>query len=130
MREIEFRVWDYINDRMLYWGDIFHLPAIEIFPGTPDQRAFDVMQYTGLKDRNDNKVFEGDIILATKDFYGNTEEKIPMVVVFKDGCFMLEVRKDTATKKKGYYYINILKNYIDTEVIGNIYENPKLLKDD
>jgi len=38
MREIKFRVWDVLNKRMLDWGDIFDLPAWEIFPGTPEQK--------------------------------------------------------------------------------------------
>lgn len=53
MEEIEFRAWDVLNKKMLNWGDIFHLPAWEIFPGTPEQRSFNIMQYTGMEDKSD-----------------------------------------------------------------------------
>lgn len=45
MKVLKFRVWDLIEKRMLQWGDIMNLPAWEIFPGTPEQRAFYVMQW-------------------------------------------------------------------------------------
>ena len=55
MKVLKFRVWDLIEKRMLQWGDIMNLPAWEIFPGTPEQRAFYVMQCTGLKDMPDRE---------------------------------------------------------------------------
>ena len=61
MREIKFRVWDIINKRILNYGEIMHLPMWEVFPGTPEQRAFNVMQYTGLKDKHGKEIYEGDL---------------------------------------------------------------------
>ena len=43
MEEIKFRAWNALDKKMLNWGDIFHLPAWEIFPGTPEQRPFNIM---------------------------------------------------------------------------------------
>ncbi|MEK4263646.1 YopX family protein [Paenibacillus sp. FSL L8-0499] len=114
-REIKFRVWDILGDRMLQWGDIFDLPAWEIFPGTPEQRAFNVMQYTGLKDKNGKEIYEGDII----DFHW-TEDKDRGVAEFVDGCFKI-------TKMKRHTPIPLFLRYPTHEVIGNIYENPELI---
>jgi uncharacterized phage protein (TIGR01671 family) len=65
-------------------------------------------QFTGLKDKNGKEVYEGDIV-----DYGNGRNK---VVEFIDGCFC--ICGITAMPKLMTLY----------PVIGNIYENPELLK--
>lgn len=71
-----------------------------------------VGQYTGLKDKNGTKIFEGDIILLRGD-----EE--PYQVVFDESCFLVY--------NSGVCYV--MNNFYDyeIEVIGNIYDNPELL---
>ena len=118
MREIKFRVWDILNKKMLEWGDIFDLPAWEIFPGTPEQRPFEVMQYTGLKDRKGKDIFEGDIV---------AEGTINYVVAFYAGSWRLKQNIDGDTWWKSLY--RYVANF-RVEVIGNIYENPEFLKED
>ena len=86
-------------------------------------------QYTGLKDENGKKIFEGDIIEFSYDlFVGNFDTFIAKgKVVFEEGAFYVKCfENERGTKDETYllYSINI-----DTiEVIGNIYDNSELLE--
>ncbi|EPZ47735.1 YopX family protein [Alicyclobacillus acidoterrestris] len=97
---------------MLEWGDIFHLPAWEIFPGTPEQRAFEIMQYTGLRDKYGKDIYEGDIIRSYDEF-GKPFPWLSVVSYSTQQARFMGIAPD---------YINL------QEVIGNIYENPDLLR--
>ena len=117
MKEIKFRAWNALNKKMLDWGDIFHLPAWEIFPGTPEQRPFNIMQYTGMEDKNGREIYEGDII-KYDDVNGEAHTQ---VIRYDDenGAFCCDRRA----------LVDHFDCMWEAEVIGNIYENPELLKD-
>jgi uncharacterized phage protein (TIGR01671 family) len=74
-----------------------------------------LMQYTGLKDKNGKGIYEGDII---QEKYGN--EFGVGKVVFEDGAFWVHFSDDE--------YLLIGCDSEETEVLGNIYENPELLE--
>ena len=83
-----------------------------------DVRPETVTQYTGLLDKNGKEIYEGDIIngLDTDSKFGGRYEN--MKVDFYNGEFGIG-------DNMGHLG---LKHLSDIEVIGNIYENPELLK--
>ena len=78
-----------------------------------------VGQYTGLKDKNGTKIFEGDIVdvLYDVNYIGVATERIGVFEVVHNGCFM--------GQKGGVRYHFIPSD--ECTVIGNIYDNPELL---
>ncbi|WP_144469450.1 YopX family protein [Bacillus thuringiensis] len=112
----QFRVWNVMSKKMMGWGEIFNLPAWEIFPGTPEQRPFNVMQYTGLKDKNGKEIYEGDIL----EFSGNV---VALGIVKYNENF---ATFQACNGNSGWLFGN--ESGTNIEILGNIYENPELVK--
>ena len=74
-----------------------------------------VGQYTGLKDKNGTKIFEGDIGRRRDDIFliDWSEEKAAFVMIFND--YICEI-------------LYLEEMWDDAEVIGNIHDNPELLE--
>lgn len=77
-----------------------------------------IMQSTGLFDKNDKEIFEGDIVKMSKDVY--SEPIYYEVVRHRGGAYRLE------SKQHG---CELWLRHTDCEVVGNIYENHELLED-
>ena len=76
------------------------------------------LQYTGLKDKNDVEIYEGDIIELICNESGCVLTG-KYICLFKDGCFKF--------KENGSDWVGTISDS-NIKVIGNIYENPELLK--
>ena len=141
-REILFRGKDVNTDEWVYGSCLFGVNyfgenEVYIYPKTVtiDSRGCTenyagllvdsetVGQWTGLVDKNGNGVFEGDIlsIEGSKEKYD-----VCMEVVFKDFQWKCIVRN----RKSFMSYFHRLENNPDKyEIIGNIWDNPELLKE-
>jgi len=139
MREIKFRAkcngeWKYGLLIKTNEGDLFGVPSennpyvVNFVPtdrpyciqaDTKFDEEYDVFpvdedtvgQFTGLIDRNGKEIYEGDIIKC---------ENVVYEIAFDKGAFCW---KDTI----GSYYV-FADNYYPIEVIGNIHDNPELMK--
>lgn len=125
MRKIKFRAWDKENEKMMKVSSL-HLENKEI--SVKENGTFhlfrmqDLMQYTGLKDKNGKEIYEGDVVLVK---LGGISTWYKTVIKFKEGVFIASL-----IDGKDYIYIfNRGFDNNDFEVIGNIYENKKLLEE-
>ena len=132
-RQIKFRVWDKTNKRMMlfdsYWPcDEYQSISWKINDKSKkesegdycldwDERDLEIMQFTGLLDKNGVEIADGDVLIVEEchdsniDHWNNkTQTPIPFEIKW-EGC--------------GF---NVPYDYYYWKVIGNIYENPSLLE--
>lgn len=109
MREIKFRIWD-INARK--WLKSFNTNLLDIH----EFNLAKIMQYTGLKDKNNKEIYEGDIVKFLNGIF-------EVIWCNEKASFML--------KNKEYKeFLNfIYENNNVMEIVGNIYKNPELIKE-
>lgn len=129
MREIKFRAWD--GDIMDCDVGVVNNKAIvvegeDVWFWSEQPKA--IMQFTGLKDKNGKEIYEGDII-ATLFAYSEGIREEKHIIVFKEGEFVCSDVEDYKNEKQtlGDSSIRVFNQRYRT-IIGNIYENPKLLK--
>ncbi len=130
MREIKFRGRYVFEANALYpavdeWkhgylyyenGDPWIKNALESWKVVPGSEG----QYTGLKDKNDTEIYEGDWLRVPSE-HGSYQE-----VIHSDGAFRRKIKHWDITLP--YPLLNKeLIEAIGFEVIGNIHENPELL---
>ena len=82
-----------------------------------------LMQSTGLKDKNGVEIFEGDVVKVSNHPFQKKEDSAGIEI---DGDYLIGWSDHSLTWLAGDLLLHQLKPYI--EVIGNIYENPKLLE--
>ena len=123
MREIKFRVWHkgkkIINE--VFGIDILHK---EIFFSNGDVdyceisdfKYIELMEYTGLKDKNNKEIYEGDIVTLHNGKYKVIFNSKEARFVLRDDEFEMNIPFTNNNNKR-------------MEVVGNIYENPELIKE-
>lgn len=141
MREIKFRAWDKEEQEMHQWEDL--IPSVDLGYLLSNELGeydeYEIMQYTGQKDKNGVEIYEGDIL----EFEDTGEEGYEYLegydftnraaVCYENGRFELEnfVGGDGYVLESMSHechedFMIILNN---SKIIGNRYENPELLEE-
>ena len=153
MRKIKFRAWDKENEKMMKVSSL-HLENKEI--SVKENGTFhlfrmqDLMQYTGLKDKNGKEIYEGDILLSSNENgiflqligFGNDDREYSGILngfkiidgrLLENDDYEIDECKEFTQELIKAHNIPILQpenTIIDGWwVIGNIYENKNLLEE-
>ena len=121
MRTLKFRAWDTAYKEMWLWEELLETTMQDedgekmLMPLKELGIGHIWMQYTGLKDKNGKEIYEGDIVTNT---FTNS--------------FGTRATKDVVEYDEYHWGYSPLFEPRDEkfEVIGNIYENPELLKEE
>lgn len=138
MRDIKFRAWDKKSKKMravesigfgaisiyekgypvcnMLGHDIINQKAIIVHRDSP---YFELMQYTGLNDKNDKEIYEGDIV-ALDSLAG-------FVVEYDNENARFILNGEHKDKDYGHCGFHLYAQK-EIEIIGNIYENAELLE--
>jgi len=124
MRKIKFRAWDK-SDKIMYYnvqtGIVFDDEShydFRRFIGhqeRDDYHEWELMQYTGLKDKLGNEIYEADVL--------ETKEGCCGVVTYNEGQYVLSTQYGSYNNDLFY----LVKNHGGI-VEGNVHENPELLE--
>lgn len=124
MRDLKFRVWEAAD------GEIYKMVCSDEYASLLEYVTYhglssDHMQYTGLKDKNNKDIYEGDILLITSKkftkngedrgmvFYQNCKARFYLQCVYSNAIFGIKNKLSQVNKH--------------SEIIGNIHENRGLL---
>ena len=151
MREIKFRAWDKKSKKMrqVAWISFQDYPLRKGLPVVVqvwgwsiiedkdillrrEINEVELLEFTGLKDKNGKEIFEGDIIkfLGRWDDNGRVlpPDYKPYIVEFLRGAFTAVPTKYERGHAANFFKEHMAVGHTDNEIIGNIYSNPELLK--
>lgn len=119
MREIKFRAWNIKEKKM--WPMVQDREDFGWLAKDGREGQVELMQFTGLHDKNGKEIYEGDVVTCKFAFGDNICE-----IVYESACFWVSQKNRGI---KDIAHDNLYWHIEGIEVIGNVWENPELLED-
>lgn len=131
---MKYRAWDSWRKRMSVVDRIYiDTEGVRLYDDFGeywrDFRDIKLMQSTGLKDKNGKEIFDGDIVRTTR-FLGRADEIGGFYEYEKDYVGVVKVLEGSWVIDTGSVAVRLWSEIDESEVLGNIYENPELLEDE
>lgn len=121
-RTIKFRAWNRVNGGFLP-SEIVEKWEVRVL--AEEAKAGAVQQFTGLTDKNGKEIYEGDVVKLWPDEHRESTVE----VVFGEGCFGYQFSNGSPVHPFGNHMAYDEHEEVEyAEIIGNICENPELLK--
>ena len=144
MREIKFRAWDKLNKEMFNVESI-NFQERKVYRDIVSYRNFndiELMQYTGMKDVTEKEIYEGDVVKLIHTGIEISADRLEDlkrfvgIIKYENGIFKI-VKTEKSLIESKYFEMEqkkvseifIYSKLYDLEVVGNIYENPELIKE-
>ena len=148
MREIKFRAWhkekkimgEVLGIDILHKETFFSNEDVDCYEHV-DFKNIELMQYTGLKDKNGKEIYEGDVVKLVHTGIEISADRLEDlkrfvgIIKYENGIFKI-VRTEKSLIESKYFEMEqkkvseifIYSKLYDLEVIGNIFENKELLE--
>ncbi|EPY0812998.1 YopX family protein [Campylobacter coli] len=122
LQDFDFRVWD--KDEKCFL--VPYTKSRAVVKNLPNEKLLnlEIELFTGLCDKNGNKIYEGDILYSFEDC--SEDEAFKYKVVFKEEAFYLVECGDNGEE----YDEDLISEFrlTELEIMGNIHENAELLR--
>ena len=129
MRTIKFRAWDKDKKEIIAFSFPYFMNNHEIYKSSEGMTPFthtdvtkklELMQFTGLLDKNGKEIYENDLVSSVSHL-----PKVMQVEFIEGGFCMTHPTLEDYPIDINHFYPSI---GTDLVVVGNIYENPNLIK--
>lgn len=143
-RPIKFRAWDKQGKEMFRAVMLSQMGDALIASGRGGSAEIDkdtiLMQFTGLLDKNGFEIYEGDVVLipdeetekVTDEGQGPTDPYNHFSIVeYENGTFKFRIKESCDIIREGLYSYDEIDEQVgcsELEIIGNVWENPELIK--